>query len=300
MNEEIPKKIFYKENNKSSSAPERDVYLELLALEIYSYKIGHSFKQKLEYPASICIQYAKYENKYWKFFNTSLRRFDGYLKESWEGEKRNQILEIINNEIQDAIDDAYEKVTTIIDGLNFEKNEFDSYRINLLHRENEKAHPNLKNLFKEILSKTREENLYIGEGETENINNLYFYVPKFGKTFLNGFHNKVLAIAKAGSMLEAFEFLKKRMALSIHDEYKFKKQVKNIVEACENSLINSKVNKLKSVHKNKSLAELAEVVVNNNEIIGNRLYLIDQSGFKKAVEKHIRDNSKKYSSQDSN
>jgi len=293
------KKVFYTKNDKRHSVSEREVYLELLALELYSFDIAHKHKQKNVYLASICIEFVKYENRYWEYLNTCLKRFNGYTKESLKGEKGEQLLEIINEEIEDAINDAVELIKEEkLDGLNFVKNEFENYRINLLSDENEKAHPNLKNLFEEILSKTREENIYV-EKET-GTDQFYIYVPKIGSSRLKDFVYRVNAIAKAGLMLEAYEFSKKRATVNQENKYKFKKLVKNITEACENSLINSKSGSLIEKHQNKRLASLAKVVVNNNEIIGNNLYLIDKSGYKKAVERHIKKNSDKFPYLDSN
>jgi hypothetical protein len=286
------KNVFYTRNDKNHSALERDVYLELLALELYSYEIVHYSKQKYKYPASICIEFVKYDNRYWEYLNTCLKRFNGYTKESLEGEKGEYLLEIINEEIQDAVIGAVELIKEEkLDGLNFDKNEFENYRINLLSDENKKAHPNLKNLFKEILSITREENIYVEKEKDTGADQLYIYVPKIGDTRLSDFKNKVHAIAKAGLMLEAYKFSKKRATVNQENKYKFKKLVKNITEACENSLINSESGSIIKKHQNKRLAALAKVVVNNNEIIGNNLYLIDESGYQKAVEKHIKKNS---------
>jgi len=271
----------------NAAVAEKDVYLGLLVIEIFSYSIGHNLSQKYVYPASISIDYARYQNKYWKHFNTCLKRFNGHSKERLEGENRELWLELIYEEIQDAIEGAVSLIKEKLVGIDIEKSNFENYSINLLSKSNELSHPNLLVLFKRILSNSKHDGNHV-------------YIPEIGETRLNDFEHRVYAIAKAGLMIEALEFTKKRAALNDKATYMFKKQVQNIEEACENSLINSKGNILKAKHKDKGIAGLAKVVVNNNEIIGNRLYLIDKSGYQKAVEKHIKDNSEKYSFQDSN
>lgn len=273
--------------DKNAPVAERDVYLGLLVTELFSFSIGHSTSQKNYYPASICIDYARYQNKYWKYFNTCLKRFHGYSKADLEGKKQEILLELIHEDIQDAIDGAVNLIEEKLEGINIEKNEFEYYSINLLSKSNKHAHSNLKDLFKRILSNSRYHDKCI-------------HIPIIGNTRLSDFEKKVFAIAKAGLMVEALEHSHKRATQNDDNKFKFKKLVKNIAEACENSLINSKENKLKLKHKDLSLTDLTKIVVNSNEIIGKRLYLIDESGFHKAVEKHIKDNSDKYSIQNSN
>lgn len=263
------------------AVPEREVYLSLLAKEIHGYSRVHKQSEHLSYPPKICMQYLKYKDEYLKRFQTCLKRYKGMTIDDFSGPKREIIEELINDDIQNSIDEAVELISGDFEDFNYKSPKKKQLKINLYSDNNTHANSYVRGLHSNIVTSSIDLSEVI-------------ITPKLKKTRIDKFEDKVKAIGKSGLKRVALKFAEKR-ALMDGEKYKFKKLVSEISEACEDYFLNSKTGKPESNLSSTKNADLAKKIINNYEILENNNYLIDVSGYKKAVEMHITQNFEKYS-----
>lgn len=268
-----------------NSIPEREVYLSLLAVEIYGYSKFHKQKDYLSYPSEISIQYLKYKEDYLKYFQTCLRRYKGKALDEFIGPKREIIEGLIDEDIQKSIDNAVELIFEDFEDFDFKSPKGKHLKINLFSDDNKHATSYVRGLHSDMIAASKNQSKVL-------------FTPVFGKTRLNNFEKKVEAIGESGLKRVALEFAEKR-ALMDGEKYRFKKLVSGISVACKDNFLNSKTGEPKRDLRTEKIADLAKEIINGYEIIGKTNYLIDESQYKKAVEGHIKAKMEKYSKSNS-
>lgn len=259
---------------------EREIYLSLLAVEIYGNKSRYG-KKRLTYPTRISIEYLKYKERYLKYLQTCLRKFHNKNVDDFTKPKSEFIEELIDQDIQKSIDDAVELISVDFEDFDFKSPKGKHLKINLFIDDNQLANSYVRGLHSNMVAASKNQSEIL-------------FTPKFGKTRINDFEKRVEAIGQAGLMREALEFAEKR-ALMDGEKYRFKKLVSGISEACKDNFLNSKTGEPKRDLRKEKIADLAKEIINGYEIIGKNNYLIDESQYKKAVEGHIKAKMEKYS-----
>ncbi|MTI88835.1 MAG: hypothetical protein FH748_12785 [Balneolaceae bacterium] len=263
------------------SISENIVYLTLIAERIDNHAKAHSHDEYINLPKKFAYNYLEYNGTYWSVMETCLRNFEEVKRPIFTDDYKEVAIELCQEDLETSVDDLLRFVSNKIRGQ--------SKNICFDLNENAHAHPVvLKLLRDQLLSNERRERRKRGnEGDKkQKIETNTVSLIKIPKSTLTNFERKLINVAQKGLMEEALQFAERRAKLS-GDKYKFRKLRESLSDIYKDYVIHSTTGKPKKSILGKDDADLIKHVVNNYEVIGNNIYLLNQRKYEKAVREHF-------------